>query len=63
MPFVEMMPARASLSLHAAAEAVRVESVMIPGRRLPCLVRVGSSREAELQVLRSPRTKSLREVL
>lgn len=65
MCFVEIMTARASLSLHAAgfAEAACVELVMILGRRLPCLVPAGSSWESELQVLWSPCTKSLREVL
>lgn len=45
--------ARASFSLHAAgfAEAACMESVMILGRRLPCLVPMGSSRELALRVL------------
>lgn len=46
--------ARASFSLHAAsfAEAACVELVMILGRRLPCPVPMGSSRELGLWVLR-----------
>lgn len=45
--------ARASFSLHAAgfAEAACVESVMILGRRLLCLVPMESSRELVLRVL------------
>lgn len=45
--------ARAFFSLHAAgfAEAACVELVMILGRRLPCFVPMGSSRELGLRVL------------